>query len=127
MNRLWRLVEELGPVFAGAGEVDVHSLSAPEKELRRKEHDTIRRVSADIANKFQFNTCIAAIMELVNQLYTSKDELKQTQNGPQVLTSAVRTALLLLCPIVSHICEELWQMSGGATCLASEIWPVLDE
>ncbi len=127
LNRLWRLVEELGPVFAGAGEVDVHSLSAPEKELRRKEHDTIRRVSADIANKFQFNTCIAAIMELVNQLYTSKDELKQTQNGPQVLTSAVRTALLLLCPIVPHICEELWQMSGGATRLASETWPVLDE
>lgn len=127
LHRLWRLVEELAPILVEQPDFSANDLSAEEKELRRKEHDTIRRFSLDMNGKFQFNTCIAAVMELINLLYTSKENLKKSVNGPQVLTAAVRTALLLLSPIVPHICEELWEKIGAKTRLALESWPVLDE
>jgi leucyl-tRNA synthetase len=129
LSRLWRLSEELEgvlrpvkPCAAPEGE-----LSAPAKALRRKEHDTVRRVTRDIENAFQFNTAIAALMELVNELYLLKDELKTLPEGPQVLSSAVATALTLLSPVAPHICEELWQALGHTTQLASEPWPSYDE
>ena len=129
LSRLWRLSEELEgvlqpvrPCAAPAG-----ALSAQAKALRLKEHDTVRRVTRDIENAFQFNTAIAALMELVNELYLLKDELKTQPEGPQVLSSAVATALTLLAPVAPHICEELWQALGHTTQLASEPWPSHDE
>jgi leucyl-tRNA synthetase (EC 6.1.1.4) len=110
LNRLWRLVDELEDVLSPVGAcVDVAgSLSEPEAELRRKEHDTIRRVERDIENKFQFNTAIAAMMELVNTLYATKDDLRTSANGPRLLSSAISSLLVALSPIAPHICEEVW-------------------
>jgi leucyl-tRNA synthetase len=130
LNRLWRLVQELLPILSPVGvaiRLDSDSLSSPEKELRRKEHETIYKVSRDVKDKFQFNTAIAAIMELTNTLYSLKDELKQSGNGQKLLSSAVSTVLVLLSPIAPHICEELWEQIGYKTRLAESVWPEYDE
>ena len=128
LNRLWRLVDELEgvlfPVFpcvAAPG-----ALNAAEAELRRREHDAVRRAERDIENKFQFNTAIAAMMELVNALYTLKDELRTSPYGPLLLSSAVSSLLAILSPIAPHICEELWARLGHAGGLTGQLWPVHD-
>ena len=128
LNRLWRLVDELegvlspvSPCVAAPG-----ALNAAEAELRRREHDAVRRAERDIENKFQFNTAIAAMMELVNALYTLKDELRTSPNGPLLLSSAVSSLLAILSPIAPHICEELWARLGHAGGLTGQPWPVHD-
>ena len=128
LNRLWRLVDELEDVLSPVGAcVDVAgSLSEPEAELRRKEHDTIRRVERDMENKFQFNTAIAAMMELVNTLYATKDDLRTSANGPRLLSSAISSLLVALSPIAPHICEEVWARMGYPRTLAVEPWPKHD-
>ncbi|QGY39916.1 leucine--tRNA ligase [Pseudodesulfovibrio cashew] len=126
LSRLWRLVEELEGVLepvlpVSAGEPG----SDAAKALRFKEHDTIRRATHDIENEFQFNTVIAAIMELVNEMYQVKDELKESD--PKALSSAVATAVTLLSPVAPHICEELWQAMGHQSGLTGQPWPTYDE
>ncbi|CCH50045.1 leucine--tRNA ligase [Pseudodesulfovibrio piezophilus] len=126
LNRLWRLVEDqqdrLKPV--GPASFDAPQTEA-EKQLRFKEHDTIRRATRDIENEFQFNTVIAAIMELVNEMYHLKDQL--AEENPEALSSAVATAVTLLSPVTPHICEELWQATGHAQSLTKQAWPIFDE
>ena len=126
LSRLWRLVEELEPSLES---VTPTAFDAPAsdtaKALRFKEHDTIRRATKDIENDFQFNTVIAAVMELVNELYQVKDELKATE--PKALSSAIATAVTLLSPVTPHICEELWQAMGHTTGLTAQPWPTFDE
>jgi len=128
LNRLWRLADELEGTLSAVGPcagVD-GPLTAAEAELRRKEHDTVRRVERDIENKFQFNTAIAAMMELVNTLYATKDEVRGSANGPKLLSSAISSLLVALSPIAPHICEELWARLGYTRTLALEPWPAHD-
>jgi leucyl-tRNA synthetase len=127
INRLWRLGLELIPQLpplsaAQAGPSD--ALLPEARELRRKEHATIRKVSDDIAGRFQFNTAIAAIMELVNLIYQHKDGLLRDEGGRRVLSSALSTALTLLFPIAPHLCEELSSRQGGGPPLVERPWPV---
>lgn len=130
LSRLWRLAEEL----EGEGLMKITPCAAPGKDistevknLRRKEHDTVRRVTRSIENSFQFNTAIAAIMELVNEMYTAKDALKADEAGRCQLSSALATAVALLGPMAPHICEEIWQALGHKNALADQPWPEYDE
>jgi leucyl-tRNA synthetase len=126
LSRLWRLVEELEDVLTAELPTSAAApASEAAKALRFKEHDTIRRATRDIENEFQFNTVIAAIMELVNELYQVKDELKESD--PKGLSSAIATAVTLLSPVAPHICEELWQAMGHATTMTAQPWPTFDE
>ena len=126
LNRLWRLVEgledKLTPTVA-ASYNDPKSEAA--KQLRFKEHDTIRRATRDIENEFQFNTVIAAVMELVNEMYQLRDALAEEE--PQALSSAIATAISLLSPVTPHICEELWAVMGNEKGLTEQPWPIFDE
>jgi len=126
LSRVWRLVEELEERLEAAAPV---SHAAPQsdaaRQLRFKEHDTVRRVTRDIENEFQFNTAIAAVMELVNEMYALKDELAAGE--PAALSSAIATAVTLLSPVAPHLCEELWSIMGHAEPLATRPWPVHDE
>jgi len=134
LNRVWRLAEDLAesgalkpigpsaPLSALGGE-----LSGPAKDLRRKEHDSVRKVTRDMENKFQFNTAIAALMELVNEMYSLKDTLKDAPGGPEILSSALSTVLTLLSPVAPHLCEELWVHMGHKGQLATLPWPGFDE
>lgn len=130
LNRIWRLYadtcEVLSPVGA-CSSTAADATTAAAKEVRLKEHLTVKKAGEDIGNRYQFNTAIAAIMELVNALYLAKDELATTEEGRKILSSAMATVLTLLAPITPHVCEELWEDLGHARSIDQEPWPVWKE
>jgi leucyl-tRNA synthetase len=123
LNRIWKLVHDRLELVRGAGSIEVASLSAEERILRRSVHKTIRKVTEDIEERFHFNTAIAAIMELLNTLQST--ELSTPQFGP-VMKEALESLVLLLAPFVPHISEELWQSLGHAERISSASWPEYD-
>ncbi|WP_419780918.1 leucine--tRNA ligase [Maridesulfovibrio sp.] len=129
LNRIWRLAEEFEGKLSATGACAKPSmeLSSDAKKLRLKEHETVKRASRDMENKFQFNTVIAASMELVNEIYSLKDKLMETEDGRFVLSSAYSTVLTVLSPIAPHICEELWAAMGYEGYIAEVAWPEHDE
>ena len=134
-GRVWRLFVETRPhlcaVFACSSTARQAQASPLARELRRKEHLTVKKVGEDIGNRFQFNTAIAAIMELVNALYLVREDLTAepcaTAGGTAVLSSAMSTVLALLSPIMPHLCEELWEDLGHVTPLGASSWPAWSE
>ncbi len=138
LHRLWRLVQELCPQLprvapCSAGAADVAGDDAA-GALRYKEHATVQKVGSDIEGKFQFNTAIAAVMELVNSISQDKDALLATEQGRCELASALSSVVAVLSPVAPHICEELWRQMGHDLSLARAAWPqyaddalVLDE
>jgi leucyl-tRNA synthetase len=126
LHRLWRHYQQLEPTLTPIGpcaRLNRQDLTKAERDLRRKEHETLLKVSRDLEHEFQFNTCIAAVMELINALNAAQGELSQTDKGKQVLSSVWSTSLLCLYPMVPHICEELWARTGYDRCLAQCSWP----
>ncbi len=121
LNRVWRVVVENLELIDGA--VVPATNSGEAKELRRKTHQTIKKVSEDVDGRFHFNTAIAAVMELVNAIYS----FKSRQENPGVLREALETVVSLLNPFVPHICEELWLLLGHQQGVESSGWPVCDE
>jgi leucyl-tRNA synthetase len=113
LGRLWRLGVEVAASGAPEGE--------PDGPLVRKAHATIAKVSDDIERRFQFNTPIAAVTELVNDIYAAKDDPEQ---GAAV-RFATETAISLIQPYVPHIAEELWQRLGHEH-LWQTPWPEAD-
>jgi leucyl-tRNA synthetase len=128
LSRVWRLVtEELSGVIRptdGCLALDPQELSPLLKELRRREHAMVAKVAKDIEGQFQFNTAIAAVMEMLNFLYANVDALKQ--ESPQAVSSAVNALITVLSPMAPHICEELWEMLGHKKLLADQPWPMHD-
>jgi leucyl-tRNA synthetase len=122
LHRVWRLIGEHLDLVRSAGAVDATLLDEPARDLRRQVHRTIRKVSDDIADRFQFNTAIAAIMELVNAIsaWPGKDRY------PAALREALEIVVRLLGPFVPHIAEELWQELGHAGGLEAYGWPAWD-
>ncbi|MFI3271696.1 MAG: leucine--tRNA ligase [Pseudomonadota bacterium] len=131
VNRIWRLLEELEgklmPVAACSATAQDAAFSAVAKELRLKEHATVRKTGDDINNRYQFNTAIAAVMELVNALYLAKDELATSEQGRVCLSSAVATVLTLMSPFTPHLSEELWGMVGHTGTASEQPWPAWSE
>ncbi|MGN7085090.1 leucine--tRNA ligase [Neisseria sp. P0001.S005] len=125
LRRLWRTVYEYlkqgGAVKAFAGSQD--GLSKELKDLRHKLHATTAKVSDDYGRRQQFNTAIAAVMELLNQ-YDKTDT--GSEQGRAVSQEVLETAVRLLWPIVPHICETLWSELNGAK-LWEAGWPTVDE
>jgi leucyl-tRNA synthetase len=128
LNRTWRIVcdylnmiDGIEP-FRGSQE----ELEGDLKQLRRKTHQTIRKVTGDIEDRFHFNTAISAIMELVNVLYQVRRPEKENRKALAVIRESVEAVLLLLAPIVPHIAQELWVMLGLGQNLAEAAWPGYD-
>jgi len=113
LGRLWRLGLEVAE--AGPMEGD------PDGPLVRKAHETIAKVSDDIERRFQFNTPIAAVIELVNDIYAVKEDPAQAR----AVRFATETAVSLIQPYVPHVTEELWQRLGHER-LRSTSWPEAD-
>ncbi|HEX2139747.1 MAG TPA: leucine--tRNA ligase [Woeseiaceae bacterium] len=104
--------------------LDPAALGEAGKELRRKTHRTIAKVSDDVGRRYTFNTAVAAVMELLNAVSRFEDD---SAAGRAVVREALESAVLLLSPIVPHICHELWQALGHATAPVEERWPAADE
>ncbi|HQB37827.1 MAG TPA: leucine--tRNA ligase [Deltaproteobacteria bacterium] len=123
LSRVWRLVHDRLEMTVNAPAVDVATLTAEERDLRRAVHKAIKKVTEDIEERFHFNTAIAAVMELLNTLQSA--ELKTPQAGA-VMLEALESLVLLLAPFVPHITEELWQRMGHATPISATAWPEYD-
>jgi leucyl-tRNA synthetase len=124
LKRVWRLVAEHESVIKDAKWAeDDQALSGRLKTLHRKTHQTIKRASKDIEDRFHFNTAISAVMELVNTLQALKEDVLATQDGPSVMRFAVETVILLLSPMVPHFSEELWEALGHSGSVLDVPWP----
>ncbi len=95
-----------------------------QKDIRRQVHETITKVSDDIGRRFTFNTAIASIMELINTLNRFEDK---TEQGRAVMQEALEVIVLMLAPIVPHICHILWQALGHDDAIINHSWPKADE
>ncbi|MGR6835391.1 leucine--tRNA ligase [Syntrophomonas erecta] len=124
LNRLWRLVNELSPILAGLKLPDQYlELDDSARQLRYKIHQTIKKVTEDVGDRFNFNTAISAIMELFNAISTYRD---QDELDLAVLKEAVDSLLLLLSPFSPHITEELWHITGHQESVHQQNWPQYD-
>jgi leucyl-tRNA synthetase len=102
-------------------------LSNKEKELYRKLHRTIKKVTDDIMTRFNFNTAISAIMELVNLFNKYLDETPDTEKDISLIKEVTEKLLVLLSPITPFITEELWMISGNTGSIHRVRWPEYDE
>ena len=125
LGRLWRIVHHFADAVVGApASYDAASLDANEKELRRALHATIRKVTDDVADRFNFNTAISSIMELVNAMHAYRDAAETVQ--PALLRETVEALLRLLAPFAPHIAEEIWQQLERSGSIHQQAWPKWD-
>ena len=122
IRRLWTLVYEhaaRGP----APPLEVAALSAAQRDLRRLAHQRLAKATDDIGRRRNFNTAIAAVIELLNAVQRFNDASAQ---GRAVRQEALEVAVLVLSPITPHVCHALWQALGKSTALIDERWPAAD-
>lgn len=129
LQRLWRMSLLVAEQAKGVEPFSGDGLSGGLKDLYAKTHETIKKVTGDITERFQFNTAIAAVMELVNAISLAEqdDKLAGEENRAAVLRLAVESAVVLISPVAPHIADELWQRLGHDGLLLQHAWPQWDE
>jgi leucyl-tRNA synthetase len=110
---------------SAAADVAPSALSPQARALQRKLHQTIRRVTTDFQGRWPFNTSVAAIMELVNQLYAVEEQKGEGVPG-ELLAQVERDLVLLLAPFAPYVAHELWEALGEQTPLLHAEWPQYD-
>ncbi|MGR9000494.1 MAG: leucine--tRNA ligase [Gammaproteobacteria bacterium] len=123
LKRLWKQVYLHIEAGGSPSPLDKSSLTEEQKTVRRQVHQTIQKVSHDMGVRHIFNTAIAANMELVNTL-TKFSGI--SDNGKAVRQEALEAIVLMLAPIVPHICHQLWLDLGHQRAVVSESWPEVD-
>jgi leucyl-tRNA synthetase len=147
LARVWRMLDHWCETVGGEGIDDpatCETLSTEERALRRKTHDTIRRVTADIEERQQLNTAVSAMMELVNDLYAFSERTMTGAPGRRadddvasvgvverreticVVREALEALVRLLSPFAPHAAEEMWERLGHAAPLSEASWPTYD-
>jgi leucyl-tRNA synthetase len=139
--RVWRIVDHWAETVGGEGMPECGpDCTESERSMRRKTHDTIRRVTTDIEERMHLNTAVSSLMELVNELYAFSDTTEhgaptrgETLAGrverPQTLAvvrEAVDALVVMISPFAPHMAEELWEMLGHIGGLAAASWPAFD-
>ena len=122
LNRVYRLVDELAEVAKSNAEVK--TVTKEDKAMRLVIHSTLKKVTTDLSEKFGFNTAIAALMELINEIYKYK-ELDTRNDG--IIREGIDTIITILAPFTPHIGEELWTMIGKEGSVFNISWPSYDE
>jgi leucyl-tRNA synthetase len=120
LRRLWQLVSEHQQLPCGI--IDLGQLTPEQKALRRQIHSTIEKVSDDLGRRYTFNTAIASMRELLNHLSKAPDDpLTNT-----IVREGYTAVILMLSPIVPHICQSLWQILGQEGLILDATWPQAD-
>ena len=122
LNRVHRLVFEFAEQCKSAP-AQYKPENKADKELAYAMNYTIKKVSDDVGGRFNFNTAISSIMELVNEMY----KYKEGTINQGLFKAAIENLVLVLSPFTPHICEEMWEHLGHDTFIYSEAWPVCDE
>ncbi|MDQ1239184.1 MAG: leucyl-tRNA synthetase, partial [Thermodesulfobacteriota bacterium] len=121
LNRVWTLVYQYRDRMVKPNSDQETTTS---KSIKRLTHKTIKKVTEDIAHRFHFNTAVAAIMEMINELSrVTPGELDQSSKNQEAFMESIQTAVILLSPFVPHVCEELWQALGGSPGIVKMPWP----
>ncbi len=121
LKRLWKQVHT--HIETQVPTLTPDKFTEPEQELRRQVHETIIKVSDDIGRRYTFNTAIAAIMELLNNLGRAKD----SSQIRAITQEALEAVVLMLAPIVPHITQKLWQALGHSESILDVKWPQSDK
>jgi leucyl-tRNA synthetase len=146
LARVWRIVDQLSEMIGGSGIPSPVGLDLDdgERALRRKTHETIRRVTQDLYPRAHLNTAVSALMELVNELYafcskTGCIRIGREADDPDtlgaisrpatlaVLKEAIDALVLMISPFVPHMAEELWEQLGHTDGVVAAGWPAFDE
>jgi leucyl-tRNA synthetase len=125
LNRVWRLAAGFHTRIKDV-EPDNQADNKEDKELRRLIHSTIKKVTEDISQRFNFNTAISGIMEMVNGLYHYKDNVAEEQQNLALVKFGLKSLVLLLAPFAPHVAEELWVNLGGDFSVHIQEWPKYD-
>jgi leucyl-tRNA synthetase len=135
LARIWRFVDQWCDQVTKAAAVPAPgdgdgSFDAAERKLRRKTHDTIRRVTIDVEQRIHLNTAVSALMELVNDLYAFGEAIQRAPARAQsfsVLKEAVEALIVMMSPFAPHTAEELWEMTGHSGGIEKTGWPSFNE
>jgi len=140
--RVWRLVDHWAETIAGDGIAGCGpECTEAERAMRRKTHETIKRVTADIEERMHLNTAVSSLMELVNELYAfsagtakgapSRDDTAvgnvDSAQTLAVAREAIDALIIMISPFAPHTAEEMWESLGNTTALTAAVWPPFDE
>jgi leucyl-tRNA synthetase len=127
LGRVFRFVTRYADRAGSANTASSAPASATSQALLRKLHQTIRKITEDFAGRWHFNTCIAAIMELVNTLTAAEPAITKGEVPDPVLAGILRDLVLLLAPFAPYLAFELWEQIGLQDNLLRAPWPKYDE
>ncbi len=133
LRRVWRLFQQNRELFKnkeqGSERIRDQQFSGKEKDLLRDCHAAIKKVTIDIEERFNFNTAISAIMELVNatQVYLNEVSEKDRKDNRHLICEVLEVIVRLLAPFAPHICEEIWHRCGFGDSIHRQSWPSFDE
>jgi leucyl-tRNA synthetase len=129
LARVWRLVTKYAPaVRAAQGQSETQNGGAAgvSQKLVRKLHQTIAKITLDFEGRWHFNTCVAAIMELVNDIQAADAQLAAGEVPVPVISDLLRTLVLLLAPFAPYLAAELWEELGEQGAILRAPWPLSD-
>lgn len=127
LNRVWRLIYSVkDQVVAAPALKNGSSYVGVHQEMHRLTHYAIKKVTEDVSGRFNFNTAISTIMELVNGIHTYRDKVAEVERDAAILAEAINTTIILLAPFAPHVAEELWEATGHKDSVHKESWPVFD-
>jgi len=129
LRRIWRKVYETHPLLqTSAGlKTDLAKMETPERDLYRKLHESIAKITHDLEGAFQFNTAIAQIMELMNAVDALKIDANSSEPCRAVYRETIETLVILISPFAPHVAEELWVELGHQPSVLSAPWPQVNE
>jgi leucyl-tRNA synthetase len=126
LGRVWRLVTKYAPVARAAGDQKPEAPTGLSLKLLRKLHQTIAKVTQDFEGRWHFNTCVAAIMELVNEMQGADAQLAAGEVPAPVVRELLRGLVLLLAPFAPYLSAELWEELGEKDAVLRAAWPKSD-
>ncbi len=126
LGRVWRLVTKYAPVSRSARGQQADAPTGVSLKLLRKLHQTIAKVTLDFEGRWHFNTCVAAIMELVNDIQAVDAQLAGSEVPAQVIRELMRSLVLLLAPFAPYLAAELWEQLGEESAVLRAPWPTSD-
>ena len=124
LKRLWAAIQQHVAAGAQSAGLTSDSLDESQKAMRRKLHETIRKVSDDYERRLTFNTAIAANMELLNSVSRFDDD---STTGDAIRQEVFDSMVLMLAPIIPHVCHRLWRDLGHDSLIIDHPWPTVDE
>ncbi len=124
LKRLWKAIYQHIASFTSGVNTDTATLNEAQKAMRLKLHETIKKVSDDYSRRLTFNTAIAANMELLNSVSKFDDE---SPTGQSIRQDTFENMVLMLSPIIPHLCHQLWRDLGRDSLILDQAWPQVDE